>query len=89
MCRQDRGVRQDLKRRNERGSIAFAFGSSTPRMLDPVEGVAYWGSRRWVLFFLNLFNYSLTDYFIFIFFVKGYFDDQCYDFFYVGAHGSG
>ena len=45
---EDRGIRQELKRRNERGSIAFAFGSSTPRMLEPVDGCStYWGSRRY------------------------------------------
>jgi hypothetical protein len=44
---EDRGIRQETKRRNERGSIAFAFGSSTPRMLEPVDSCSsYWGSRR-------------------------------------------
>ncbi len=48
---EDRGIRQELKRRNERGSIAFAFGSSTPRMLEPVDSCSsYWGSRRYALF---------------------------------------
>lgn len=46
---EDRGMRQELKRRNDRSAIAFAFGSSTPRMLEPAETVssAYWGSRRY------------------------------------------
>jgi len=44
---EDRGVRQEIKKRNERGAIAFAFGSSTPRMLEPIEGPSsYWGARR-------------------------------------------
>lgn len=48
---EDRGNRMELKRRNERGSIAFAFGSSTPRMLEPVESLAsYWGPRRYPQF---------------------------------------
>jgi MAP7 domain-containing protein 1 len=54
LCRfsrpQDRGMRQELKRRNEKSAIAFAFGSSTPRMLDPVETLStssYWGARRY------------------------------------------
>lgn len=54
---EDRGIRQELKRRNERGSIAFAFGSSTPRMLEPVESLSYWGSRRYVAL---LFSYIIT-----------------------------
>ena len=43
-------MRQEIKRRNEKGAIAFAFGSSTPRMLDPVETLStssYWGARRY------------------------------------------
>ena len=45
---EDRGNRMEIKRRNERSSIAFAFGSSTPRMLEPVESLAsYWGPRRY------------------------------------------
>lgn len=49
---QERDSRLDTKRRNERSSIAFAFGSSTPRLLDPVEvnlvapSGSYWGNRR-------------------------------------------
>lgn len=46
---EDRGLRQELKRRNERSGIAFAFGSSTPRMLEPADTLSssYWGSRRY------------------------------------------
>lgn len=49
---QERDARLDTKRRNERSSISFAFGSSTPRLLDPVEvslvspNGSYWGHRR-------------------------------------------
>lgn len=49
---QERDARLDTKRRNERSSIQFAFGSSTPRLLDPVEvnlatpTGSYWGNRR-------------------------------------------
>lgn len=49
---QERDARLDTKRRNERSSISFAFGSSTPRLLDPVEvslvspSGSYWGNRR-------------------------------------------
>ena len=46
---EDRGLRLEQRRRQERGSIGFAFGSSTPRMLDPVDAPSsssYWGSRR-------------------------------------------
>lgn len=49
---QEREARLDTKRKNERSSIAFAFGSSTPRLLDPVEvnlvspSGSYWGNRR-------------------------------------------
>lgn len=49
---QEREARLDTKRKNERSSIAFAFGSSTPRLLDPVEvnlatpTGSYWGNRR-------------------------------------------
>ena len=50
------GLRQELKRRNERSTIAFAFGSSTPRMLEPVESLStYWGSRRYLLYFYFYF----------------------------------
>lgn len=49
---QERDARLDTKRRNDRSSISFAFGSSTPRLLDPVEvslvspSGSYWGHRR-------------------------------------------
>ncbi|VVC37677.1 Hypothetical protein CINCED_3A024073 [Cinara cedri] len=44
---QEREARIESKRRNERSSIVFAFGSSTPRMLEPSEtGGSYWASRR-------------------------------------------
>lgn len=49
---QERDARLDTKRRNERSSISFAFGSSTPRLLDPVEvnlvapSGTYWNNRR-------------------------------------------
>lgn len=49
---QERDARLDTKRKNERSSIQFAFGSSTPRLLDPVEvnlvapTTSYWGNRR-------------------------------------------
>lgn len=49
---QEREARLETKRRNERSSISFAFGSSTPRLLDPVEvslispSGSYWGHRR-------------------------------------------
>lgn len=49
---QEREARLDTKRRNERSSISFAFGSSTPRLLDPVEvnlvapSGTYWNNRR-------------------------------------------
>ncbi|KAF2367412.1 Microtubule-associated protein 7 family [Trinorchestia longiramus] len=42
----DRDQRYETKRRNERSNIVFAFGSSTPRMLDPKENQSYWGTRR-------------------------------------------
>lgn len=49
---QEREARLETKRRNERSSISFAFGSSTPRLLDPVDvslmtsSGTYWGHRR-------------------------------------------
>ncbi|XP_050523652.1 ensconsin-like isoform X14 [Daktulosphaira vitifoliae] len=44
---QEREARIESKKRNERSSIVFAFGSSTPRMLEPSEtGGSYWASRR-------------------------------------------
>ena len=52
---QEREQRLELKRRQERSNVVFAFGSSTPRMLDPKEQ-GYWGSRRYCIF---LIKYSL------------------------------
>lgn len=48
---QERDSRLETKKRHERGSIAFAFGSSTPRLLEPldtgtVSPSQYWGHRR-------------------------------------------
>ncbi|XP_067013615.2 inner centromere protein isoform X4 [Anabrus simplex] len=44
---QEREARIDSKRKNERSSIVFAFGSSTPRMLEPADtGGSFWGPRR-------------------------------------------
>ncbi|XP_069183154.1 ensconsin isoform X24 [Procambarus clarkii] len=46
---QEREHRLESKRRNERSNIVFAFGSSTPRMLDPKDNstnASYWSSRR-------------------------------------------
>lgn len=44
---QEREMRYEMKKRNDRGSIAFAFGSSTPRMLEPADtGGSFWGYRR-------------------------------------------
>ncbi|XP_037905936.1 histone-lysine N-methyltransferase, H3 lysine-79 specific isoform X4 [Hermetia illucens] len=47
---QERDAKLDNKRRNERSSV-YAFGSSTPRLLDPAElgtlsQSTYWGHRR-------------------------------------------
>ncbi|CAH0562334.1 unnamed protein product [Brassicogethes aeneus] len=43
----EREARIEAKRRNEKSNIVFAFGSSTPRMLDPVDpSVSFWGQRR-------------------------------------------
>ncbi|CAL4062101.1 unnamed protein product, partial [Meganyctiphanes norvegica] len=43
----ERDQRLDSKRRNERSNIVFAFGSSTPRMLDPRDSAtSFWGTRR-------------------------------------------
>ncbi|XP_018024372.1 MAP7 domain-containing protein 1 isoform X11 [Hyalella azteca] len=42
----ERDQRLETKRRNERSNIVFAFGSSTPRMLDPKETSSFWGARR-------------------------------------------
>ncbi|XP_049846474.1 MAP7 domain-containing protein 2 isoform X37 [Schistocerca gregaria] len=44
---QEREARIDSKRKNERSSAVFAFGSSTPRMLEPADtGGSFWGTRR-------------------------------------------
>ncbi|XP_067212935.1 MAP7 domain-containing protein 1 isoform X17 [Linepithema humile] len=45
---QEREARIEAKRRNERSHIVFAFGSSTPRMLEPADtgGATFWGTRR-------------------------------------------
>lgn len=44
---QEREARIEAKKRNERSNIVFAFGSSTPRMLDPTDMTAsFWGTRR-------------------------------------------
>lgn len=44
---QEREARIEAKKRNERSNIVFAFGSSTPRMLDPNDmSVSFWGHRR-------------------------------------------
>ncbi|GAB0092932.1 hypothetical protein DMENIID0001_079840 [Sergentomyia squamirostris] len=48
---QEREIRFEAKRRNERSSIVFAFGSSTPRLLDPgemgtVSPSQFWNHRR-------------------------------------------
>ncbi|XP_014209560.1 uncharacterized protein LOC106640139 [Copidosoma floridanum] len=47
---QAREARIEAKRKNERSHIVFAFGSSTPRMLEPGDtggtGASFWGTRR-------------------------------------------
>ncbi|KAL3289486.1 hypothetical protein HHI36_022908 [Cryptolaemus montrouzieri] len=44
---QQRENRLETKKRNERSSIVFAFGSSTPRNLDPNDlSSSFWGHRR-------------------------------------------
>ncbi|KAL0115312.1 hypothetical protein PUN28_010678 [Cardiocondyla obscurior] len=45
---QEREARIEAKKRNERSHIVFAFGSSTPRMLEPADtgGSTFWGTRR-------------------------------------------
>lgn len=55
MCNlQERDSRIEVKKR-DRNSIGFAFGSSTPRLLDVpadyglVSPSAFWGQRRWDL----------------------------------------
>ncbi|KAL5291246.1 ens family protein [Megaselia abdita] len=47
----ERDSRIEVRKRNERSSLGFAFGSSTPRLLDPadfgtVSPSSYWGHRR-------------------------------------------
>uniref|UniRef100_A0A0A9Y1K4 Reticulocyte-binding protein 2 a n=1 Tax=Lygus hesperus TaxID=30085 RepID=A0A0A9Y1K4_LYGHE len=43
---QEREARIESKRKNERSSMVFAFGSSTPRMLEPSDaGTSYWATR--------------------------------------------
>ncbi|XP_012277191.1 ensconsin isoform X5 [Orussus abietinus] len=45
---QEREARIEAKKKNERSHIVFAFGSSTPRMLEPADtgGSSFWGTRR-------------------------------------------
>ncbi|XP_024935868.1 apical junction molecule isoform X37 [Cephus cinctus] len=45
---QERDARIEAKKKNERSHIVFAFGSSTPRMLEPADtgGSTFWGTRR-------------------------------------------
>uniref|UniRef100_A0A6P7F305 Calponin homology domain-containing protein DDB_G0272472-like n=1 Tax=Diabrotica virgifera virgifera TaxID=50390 RepID=A0A6P7F305_DIAVI len=44
---QEREQRFESRRRNERNNTVFAFGSSTPRMLDPNDVIAsYWNTGR-------------------------------------------
>ncbi|KAG7206852.1 hypothetical protein KM043_000755 [Ampulex compressa] len=45
---QEREARIEAKKKNERSHIVFAFGSSTPRMLEPADtgGSTFWGTRR-------------------------------------------
>ncbi|XP_035902195.1 hyphally regulated cell wall protein 3 isoform X12 [Anopheles stephensi] len=46
---QEREQRMETKRRNDRGSIQFAFGSSTPRMIDTSDSgmcSSFWAHRR-------------------------------------------
>lgn len=44
---QEREIRLEMKRKGDRGSMVFAFGSSTPRMLEPADtGGSFWGYRR-------------------------------------------
>lgn len=43
----EREARIEAKKRNERSSMVFAFGSSTPRNLDPTDSTtSFWGQRR-------------------------------------------
>lgn len=44
---QEREQRIEIKKRNERSNAVFAFGSSTPRNLEPVDpNVSFWGQRK-------------------------------------------
>lgn len=45
---QEREARIEARRKNDRSQIVFAFGSSTPRMLEPADtgGASFWGTRR-------------------------------------------
>lgn len=44
---QDREQRIEIKKRNERSNAVFAFGSSTPRNLEPVDlTLSFWGQRK-------------------------------------------
>ncbi|XP_046619889.1 trichohyalin isoform X5 [Neodiprion virginianus] len=45
---QEREARIEAKKKNEKSQIVFAFGSSTPRMLEPADtgGSTFWGTRR-------------------------------------------
>ncbi|XP_076394180.1 uncharacterized protein LOC100883133 isoform X9 [Megachile rotundata] len=45
---QEREARIEAKKRSERSHIVFAFGSSTPRMLEPADtgGSTFWGTRK-------------------------------------------
>lgn len=60
---QEREARIETKRKMERSSIVFAFGSSTPRMLEPTDsGSTYWASRRYVLAIPVVFVYYTQAY---------------------------
>lgn len=44
---QDREQRIEIKKKNERSNAVFAFGSSTPRNLEPADlSVSFWGQRK-------------------------------------------
>ena len=45
----DRETRLETQRKNSRGNIDFAFGSSAPRLIEPRidSSSGYWGSRRY------------------------------------------
>ncbi|XP_029043637.1 MAP7 domain-containing protein 1-like isoform X8 [Osmia bicornis bicornis] len=45
---QEREARIEKRKKNDRSHIVFAFGSSTPRMLEPADtgGSTFWGTRR-------------------------------------------